>query len=161
MTTSGQFDTIVWRQFETEAPDLADAVAGRFTTHKHHVLATLRKDGSPRVSGTEVEFYEGTLLLGSMVGAQKVRDLRRDPRFALHSNPGHHTMEGGDAKISGLAREALGERKQRIIDHYPEEIPEADVFELTLGEVVLTTVEGDHLYVDLWRPNKGVTRFTR
>ncbi|MFC0449694.1 pyridoxamine 5'-phosphate oxidase family protein [Rhodococcus jostii] len=150
-----------WTQFETEAPDLAKAVAARFDAHKHHVLATLRKDGSPRVSGTEVEFYEGALLLGSMVGARKVRDLQRDPRFSLHSNPGHHTMEGGDAKISGRADEVLGERKQQIVDHYPDEIPEADVFELGLDEVVLTTVDGDHLYVDLWRPGAGVTRFTK
>ncbi|MDI9973605.1 pyridoxamine 5'-phosphate oxidase family protein [Rhodococcus sp. IEGM 1307] len=107
-----------WTQFETEAPDLAKAVAARFEAHKHHVLATLRKDGSPRVSGTEVEFYEGALLLGSMVGARKVQDLQRDPRFSLHSNPGHHTM-------------------------------------------VLTTVDGDHLYVDLWRPGAEVTRFTK
>lgn len=150
-----------WTQFESEAPDLAKAVAARFETHKHHVLATLRKGGSPRVSGTEVEFYDGTLLLGSMVGARKVLDLRRDPRYALHSNPGHHTMEGGDAKISGRAHEIVGERKQRIVDHYPDEIAEADVFELDVDEVVLTTFDGDHLYLDLWRPGKGVTRFTK
>ncbi|MEU2002772.1 pyridoxamine 5'-phosphate oxidase family protein [Rhodococcus sp. NPDC019627] len=150
-----------WTQFETEAPDLAKAVIARFEAHKHHVLATVRKDGSPRVSGTEVEFYEGTLLLGSMVGARKVLDLRRDPRFALHSNPGHHSMEGGDAKISGSAEEIVGERKQQIVDHYPDEIGEADVFELSVDEVVLTTVDGEHLYVDLWKPGRGVTRFTK
>ena len=150
-----------WAQFETEAPDLAKAVAARFEAHKHHVLATLRKDGSPRVSGTEVEFHDGALLLGSMVGARKVQDLQRDPRYSLHSNPGHHTMEGGDAKISGSAREILGERKQRIVDRYPDEIPEADVFELDLDEVVHTTVDGEHLYVDLWRPGAGVTWFTK
>ncbi|MCQ4118158.1 pyridoxamine 5'-phosphate oxidase family protein [Rhodococcus tibetensis] len=150
-----------WTQFETEAPDLAEAVIARFEAHKHHVLATVRRDGSPRVSGTEVEFYEGTLLLGSMVGARKVLDLRRDPRFALHSNPGHHSMKGGDAKISGRALEIVGERKQLIVDHYPDEIGEADVFELTVDEVVLTTVDGEHLYVDLWKPGRAITRFTK
>ncbi|WP_072689735.1 pyridoxamine 5'-phosphate oxidase family protein [Rhodococcus marinonascens] len=150
-----------WTTFATEAPDLARAVAARFGAHKHHVLATLRKDGSPRVSGTEVEFYEDSLLLGSMVGARKVKDLRRDPRFSLHSNPGHHSMDGGDAKITGLAREILGDRKKEIVNHYPGETHEADVFELDVAEVVLTTVDGDHMYVDFWQPGKDVIRFTK
>ncbi|RVW06013.1 pyridoxamine 5'-phosphate oxidase family protein [Rhodococcus spongiicola] len=167
-----------WTTFANEAPDLARAVAARLEAHKHHVLASLRRDGSPRVSGTEVEIYGGSLLLGSMVGARKVQDLQRDPRFSLHSNPGHHSMDGGDAKITGRAQEILGERKKRIVDHWivdrhpsdPAEaevaaesdaLAEAEVFELDLEEVVLTKVAGDHLHIDLWRPGKGVTRFTR
>lgn len=150
-----------WTQFAEEAPDLAHAVKARFEANKHHVIATLRKDGSPRVSGTEVEIYEGVLLLGSMVNARKVRDLRRDPRYSLHSNPGHHSMEGGDAKISGTAREILGTRKTQIVEHYPDEIDEADVFELGIDEVALTTVDGEHLYVDYWRPGRDLTRFTK
>ena len=50
-----------WEQFRTEAPDLADAIAARWAAHKHHVLATLRRDGSPRVSGTEVEIVDGRI----------------------------------------------------------------------------------------------------
>ncbi|RVW02707.1 pyridoxamine 5'-phosphate oxidase family protein [Rhodococcus xishaensis] len=161
-----------WTTFATEAPDLARAVEARLEAHKHHVLATLRRDGSPRVSGTEVEIYDGSLLLGSMVGARKVQDLQRDPRYSLHSNPGHHSMDGGDAKITGRAQEILGERKRRIVDHWivdrspsepaEAEVPaEAEAFELDLEEVVLTTVEGEHLNIDLWRPGNGVTRFTR
>ncbi|AOW91795.1 pyridoxamine 5'-phosphate oxidase [Rhodococcus sp. WMMA185] len=172
-----------WTTFETEAPDLARAVAARFEAHRHHVLATLRKDGSPRVSGTEVGFYEDSLLIGSMAGARKVLDLQRDPRFSLHSNPGHHSMDGGDAKIAGKAREVVGERRKRIVDHWiadrspdgPDgsdgsdgsdegEVPaeaEADVFELDLEEVVLTTVDENHMYIEFWRPGRGVRRFTK
>ncbi len=109
-----------WQEFTEAAPALADAVRARLTAHRHHVLATLRADGSPRVSGTEVETFRGLLVLGSMPGARKVWDLHRDPRYALHSNPGHHTMEGGDAKISGRARELTGEEKRAILDSYPE-----------------------------------------
>ena len=107
-------DMATWQEFTEAAPALADAVRARLTAHRHHVLATLRADGSPRVSGTEVETFRGLLVLGSMPGARKVRDLHRDPRYALHSNPGHHTMEGGDAKISGRARELTGEEKVSI-----------------------------------------------
>ncbi|NLU83218.1 pyridoxamine 5'-phosphate oxidase family protein [Rhodococcus sp. HNM0569] len=150
-----------WKTFDTEAPQLARAVAARLHAHKHHVLATLRRDGSPRVSGTEVEIYDGTLLLGSMPDARKVQDLRRDPRYALHSNPGHHSMDGGDAKITGRARELSGAEKKRVTDRYPDEIGAADVFALDVEEVVLTTVAGNGLHVDLWRPGAGVQRFTR
>ncbi|MGB6049275.1 MAG: pyridoxamine 5'-phosphate oxidase family protein, partial [Rhodococcus sp. (in: high G+C Gram-positive bacteria)] len=95
-----------WTEFATAAPAMSAAVAARLTAHKHHVLATLRKDGSPRVSGTEVVFTEdGLLRLDSMPNALKAVDLQRDPRFALHANPGHHTMDGGDAKLSGTAVE--------------------------------------------------------
>jgi hypothetical protein len=44
---------------ETEAPELA-ALARRFLdAHVHKTLATLRRDGSPRISGTEVVFAGG------------------------------------------------------------------------------------------------------
>ncbi|MFF0815019.1 pyridoxamine 5'-phosphate oxidase family protein [Rhodococcus sp. NPDC003318] len=152
----------IWQQFTEEAPTLADSVTARLTAHKHHVLATLRADGSPRVSGTEVEIFDGHLVLGSMPGARKVRDLHRDPRYSLHSNPGHHTMEGGDAKISGRARELTGDEKRKILDSYPENPgDDAQIFELGVEEVVLTTVSEDQLHVDLWRPGTGVTRRSR
>jgi len=90
-----------WQQFADAAPDLAAAVRARLTATKHHVLATLRKDGAPRVSGTEVDLTEdGHLRLGSMSEALKGKDLRRDGRFALHANPGDGSMDDGDAKLS-------------------------------------------------------------
>jgi hypothetical protein len=48
-------------------------------------LATVRADGSPRISGLEAKFIEEDLLFGSMPGSRKGADLLRDPRFALHS----------------------------------------------------------------------------
>ncbi len=113
------------------------------------------------MSGTEVETFRGLLVLGSMPGARKVRDLHRI-RYALHSNPGHHTMEGGDAKISGRARELTGEEKRAILDSYPENPgDDAQIFELGIDDVVLTTVSDDRLHVDLWRPGADVVRTSR
>lgn len=151
-----------WKQFSEEAPVLADAVEARFKAHKHHVLATLRKDGSPRVSGTEVEMLNGLLVLGSMFGALKAQDLQRDGRYGLHSNPGEHTMDGGDAKISGAAREVLGDEFDTVLASYSYEVPKPlHLFVLDINEVVHTTVDDKHMYVDLWKPGKEVTRFTR
>src|SRR5918997_4193388 len=95
--------TASWQDFVDEAPELAAAVKARFDAGRHHVLATLRADGSPRVSGTEVEFSGGDVVLGMMDGSVKARDLARDGRFALHAHTGDGSMEGGDAKVAGMA----------------------------------------------------------
>jgi hypothetical protein len=132
-----------WQQFADSAPDLASQVRARFTATKHHVLATLRKDGAPRVSGTETDFTEdGHLRMGSMPDALKGKDLKRDNRFALHANPGDGSMDGGDAKIAGFAGSLPNEG--------------SDLFELDIREVVLTTVEDDQLVVRFWTAGGGV-----
>ncbi|MFF8768866.1 pyridoxamine 5'-phosphate oxidase family protein [Kitasatospora sp. NPDC015120] len=154
---------VTWQDFEHEAPDLAPVVRARFEANRHHVLATLRKDGSPRVSGTEVEFLGADLMLGSMDGAVKAQDLRRDPRFALHSNPSDETLADGDAKVSGRAVE-LTDAADRAA--YEAELPEPppgpyQAFRLELEQVVLTTVEGDAVRISSWRPGEPVQHFER
>lgn len=141
-----------WATFEAEAPAMAAAVRARFRAHRHHVLATLRADGSPRVSGTEVEIDEGEVRIGSMWLARKALDLRRDPRLAIHANPGDGSMQGGDAKLSGRAAE------QGAAPPGPGGAPSHE-FVVDLAEVVLTTIhpDGDRLVVRRWRPGLGVT----
>jgi len=153
-----------WSDFVADAPDLAARVEARFTASKHHVLATLRADGSPRVSGTEVQLSGGELQMGSMPGARKALDLQRDGRFALHANPGDGTMAGGDAKVVGRAEEvvdadALGSYAEA---NQPPPGP-FHLFRLHLDEVVLTSLhpDGDRLLIELWRPGQGVTAFER
>src|ERR671924_790581 len=94
-----------WDAFEHEVLELARAVRARFDAHLHKLLATLRRDGSPRVSGTEVTFRDGELWLGMMPNSRKAMDLRRNPRLALHSGSLEVDMAEGDAKISGRAEE--------------------------------------------------------
>ncbi|WP_405013661.1 pyridoxamine 5'-phosphate oxidase family protein [Kitasatospora sp. NBC_01539] len=147
-----------WQDFEHEAPDLAPLVRARFEANRHHVLATLRRDGAPRVSGTEVQFIGADLTIGSMWGAVKAVDLRRDGRFALHSNPGDETMAGGDAKVSGTAVEITDPVE---LAAYESDLPQAPpgafhAFRLAPDLVVLTTVEGDRLRIRTWRPGEEV-----
>jgi pyridoxamine 5'-phosphate oxidase-like protein len=151
-----------WRQFSDEAPELAVAVRARLEATKHHVLATLRRDGSPRVSGTEVDFSGDDLTLGSMWEAVKARDLQRDGRFALHANPGEGTMAGGDAKLSGVAVE-LGDDGKRAYEEHASPPEPYHLFRLDLAEVVLTSLhpEGDRLLIETWRPGQPVSRLER
>jgi len=74
-----------WQEFTGAAPELAQAVQARLDEHRHKLLATLRKDGSPRISGVETTVRNGELWLGMMWQSRKALDLQRDPRLALHS----------------------------------------------------------------------------
>jgi hypothetical protein len=72
-----------WWEVEVAAPELAARVLELLDAHRHKTIATLRRDGPPRSSGTETLFRDGDLWIGSIAGARKVTDLQRDPRFAL------------------------------------------------------------------------------
>src|SRR6478672_13662051 len=97
-----------WQDVEAAEPGFAGRVRALFDAHRHKTIATLRADGSPRISGIEAAFADGELTFGSMPDARKGADLRRDPRFALHSatvDPveGREAEWPGEAKISGRA----------------------------------------------------------
>src|SRR5436309_11077564 len=97
-----------WREVEQVVPEFARRVRTLFDAHKHKTIATLRADGSPRISGIEMTFEDGELTFGSMSNARKGADLRRDPRFAVHSatvDPieGDEAQWPGEAKIAGRA----------------------------------------------------------
>jgi hypothetical protein len=47
--------TYGWEQVEQDAPELAAAVRACFAVRKHCTMATLRADGSTRISGTQVQ----------------------------------------------------------------------------------------------------------
>lgn len=147
-----------WQRFVDEAPDLASRVAERFRAHPHHVLATLTSSGAPRVSGTEVAWWREELWLGSMLGARKARDLQQDARFALHSNPGDGSMVGGDAKVTGRARElTAGPEREAIVSSLADAGP-MHVFLLGLERVVLTSLAPDRsgLVIEVWTPGRPV-----
>lgn len=146
-----------WQEFESEAGELASAVRARFEAAETHVLATLRKDGSPRVSGSEVGFCDPDLWFGSMLNAVKAHDLRRDGRCAIHAHP----QEGGDAKVAGVAVEVTDPEEKRGYTTGSEPPGDFHAFRLDLREAVLTAVHGDELVVELWRPGAAVRTFRR
>ena len=147
-----------WRDVERAEPEFAQRVLALFLAHKHHTIATLRADGSPRISGIETTFEDGELSFGSMAGARKGADLRRDPRFALHCatvDPveGEEARWPGEAKISGRAVHA-GALTQG---------PEGDSFRVDIAEVVHTHLNeaATLLVVEWWTPEHGLRRAER
>jgi hypothetical protein len=141
-----------WQEFEQQAPELAALVRERFAAGRHCTLATIRSDGAPRISGSEVELTETDVFIGSMAGSVKARDLLRDSRFALHSPPSD-PVEGappqewpGEAKLAGSAVEV------------PPGPMGGHRFRLELTEVVLTRIApgGRQLEITSWHPARGV-----
>jgi hypothetical protein len=153
-----------WQEFTQAAPELAEAARALFDAHKHKLLATLRRDGSPRISGIETTFADGELWLGMMPGSRKALDLRRDPRLALHTAsedpPDDPTRWSGDAKLAGRAVEV---RDPALLERHLGDQPGAHLFRVDLTEVVHTRVGDppDHLVIDLWQEGKGTRRMQR
>jgi hypothetical protein len=156
-----------WKAFEDAAPEFAGRVRKLFEAGRHKTIATLRADGSPRISGIECEFGDdGELRFGSMSGARKGADLRRDPRFALHG-PTFHPVDGkegewpGEAKIAGRALPA----GPVTADDVPEgaEVPDGESFVADITEVVITRLndEATKLVVESWTPARGVRLIER
>ncbi|MCD2194497.1 pyridoxamine 5'-phosphate oxidase family protein [Actinomycetospora endophytica] len=147
-----------WSEVEQAAPEPAAAVRELLGRGKHKTMATLRRDGSPRLSGIETEFHDGELTLGMMPGSRKLADVQRDPRVALHSpsvDPPEDDPTGwpGEAKVAGRLHE-IGR---------PGEGPDGSYFALDVTEIVLTRIapSGDRLIITSWRPGGQVREVER
>jgi len=103
-----------WAEFATSAPDLAAIGRERFTKRNVMVLATIRADGSPRISAVNPFYVGPELLVGSMRSA-KVGDLIRDPRCAVHSAIVDGDGSEGEFKLFARAIE-ITDRELRNAD---------------------------------------------
>ena len=147
-----------WRDVERAEPEFAQRVRALFDVRRHKTIATVRADGSPRISGIEAAFTGGELVFGSMPNARKGADLRRDPRFALHSatiDPveGAEAQWPGEAKISGRA----------IAAGPIAEGPDGESFHADITEVVHTHLNeaATMLVVEWWTREQGLRRIER
>lgn len=148
-----------WQDIEKDAPGFAERVRGRFAMGTNKTIATLRKDGSPRISGSELQFADGEVTLGMMGGSMKLLDVRRDPRIAIHSptvEPPTDEPERwpGDAKMAGRVVQ---------IDPSGHDPRQGAGFRVDISEVVLTYVgiPADHLVIESWHSGRGHQRRTR
>ena len=153
-----------WSEIEAEAPELSALARSFFDAYVHKTLATLRRDGSPRISGSEVIFADGELWLGSMWRSRKALDLQRDPRFALHSgSPDPDAGWHGDAKLAGRVEEITDEeRKEQILGGKggpgPSHVFRCDVTELS---VVQLPDPPEFIVIESWHEGRGTKRVER
>lgn len=147
-----------WPEIEKDAPEFAARVRDLFEAGTNKTLATLRLDGSPRISGTELHFSPTGVTLGMMPRSRKLEDVLRDPRVAFHSPTLEPPKDDpsawlGDAKFSG-----------ELVTTDPPAVgafPGAAYFAVEITEVVLTYVAGDLLVIESWHPGRGWERLER
>ncbi len=151
-----------WGDVAAREPDLVARARRYLDAHRHLTLATLRVRGAPRLSGSEVIIAEGEMWLGSMYGSMKAHDLRRDGRFALHSQSVDPPDWTGDATVSGVAEE-VGDPdvRARILGVHAQ--TGSHLFRCDVREVAVVELGDppDHITVDTWREGRGVLRVER
>jgi hypothetical protein len=155
-----------WGEAAAAAPELAAKVRARFEAHGLALLATLRKDGSPRIAGIETLFGEGEVWLGMMPKSLKAKDLLRDPRLALHSATTDKMVSKGDAKLSGLARHVEDEdtfERYRTASGGAEgqSLGGFHLFNVDVKEMSFLAPAGDHLDIEWWSEARGYRQLDR
>ena len=153
-----------WTEFTRHAPHVAEIFGRRHAAaHNLCMLATVRADGSPRISPMEPRILEDHLVIVGMPDTTKFRDLDRDPRFCLHTATVDPQVGDGDAKLWGQVRHlpdaafhqrfaqdvfddiGLDLRGQTFDPFYVADITSASSLELA----------DDQLRVTIWKPGEG------
>ena len=151
-----------WKTIEQAEPEFAARVRKLFDAGRHKTIATLRADGSPRISGIECEFTDGELQFGSMTDARKGADLKRDPRFALHG-PTFHPGRG--RRTNGRVRQRSRDERSRPVRSRTTagEGPDGEMFVADITEVVITGLNAaaNKLVVESWTPERGLRTVER
>ncbi|MFN2587047.1 MAG: pyridoxamine 5'-phosphate oxidase family protein [Actinomycetota bacterium] len=155
-----------WHAVESSVTALAAKVRARFEAHGLALVATLKADGAPRISGIKTLFGEGELWLGMMPGSLKARDLLRDPRLALHSATTDKDVAAGDAKLSGLA--VLVEDEETFARYRRASGPGDGhafggfhLFRVEVKEMSYLVPAADHLDIEWWNERGGYRRTDR
>lgn len=149
---------ITFPAFETAAPSVARPIRRKIEEAGLMMLATIRKDGSPRISPIETLFVEGGLYFGSMPEAQKARDLARDPRCALITPVVDRKDMGGDGKLFAVARRLEPADADRILrasaaenDFDAEELAGSPCYEVMITGAAWQYLDGEKWTTRSWR----------
>jgi hypothetical protein len=152
-----------WTELTAHAPRITTIFSRRHAATGHLcMLATLRKDGFPRISPIEPKVFEGELWLIGMPNTTKFHDLARDARFCLHTATVDTHVADGDAKLWGVVRNVpdpdLHQRfaedlfaqtgfdlRGQTFDHFYA----ADITAASAVEVI-----DNHMDVTIWKPGE-------
>ena len=149
-----------WSQFAAAAPRIAEIFRRRHAaTGNLCLLGTLRADGFPRISPMEPRIFEDRLWLVGMPDTAKFADLRRDPRFALHTATVDTRVGDGDAKVWGTVEHV---QDVALHERFAVDLFEQTGFDLrgqTFGDFFEGDIVGgsavevidDHLDITVWR----------
>ncbi len=153
-----------WNDFALGAPRIAEIFVRRHAaTGNLCFLATVRSDGSPRISPMEPRIFEGRLVLVGMPNTLKFRDLARDPRFSLHTATVDPYVGDGDAKLWG---EAKNLQDEDLHARFAKDLFEESGFDLRgrafdpfyvadLAGASSVEFRDGQLTITIWKPGQG------
>ncbi len=134
---------LTWQEFAAVRPDLAEV--GHDLLYQFGIglafLATVRKDGGPRLHPVCPLIYDGHLLVFVVSHSPKRYDLLRDGRYALHTFP---PKENDDEFYYTGTATPVSERALRTVvaEQAKHNVREDEMlFELRLESVLHTTWE--------------------
>ncbi len=82
-----------WGAFANKEPEMAKVLTSSLDWIPITYLATVRKDGAPRVHPISPIIGEGRMFVAVNETSPKRHDLKRDRRYAMHSLPGKRDEE--------------------------------------------------------------------
>lgn len=149
-----------WAEFVAAAPELA--AAGEELWHRQGLmfLATVRRDGSPRIHPVVPILEDGRIFVAIAPRSPKWRDLARDPRCVLHTLPGERDDEFLLRCTASERPEALGEvrRAANHVIHDEDRIFEYDIYQADLGWWENVGQPGTYHVRRRWTPDDGVVQ---
>ncbi|MGH3095005.1 MAG: pyridoxamine 5'-phosphate oxidase family protein [Streptosporangiales bacterium] len=92
-----------WSEMESRQPRLAELGRRRLLAPGVVLVATIRRDGAPRLSPVEPLVMDGDLWLSMLWGSTKAADLARDTRILVHSVITGRDGGEGEYKVRGTA----------------------------------------------------------
>jgi hypothetical protein len=156
-----------WSEMERRQPGLAELGQRRLLGPGVVLVATIRPDGSPRLSPVEPFLMDGTFWLSMLWQSRKAADLARDPRILVHSVITNRDGQEGEFKLRGLAcPENSGAVQRRYADAVAQSLgwnPEPGRFHLFGVSIEHVTyirydaATGDQ-HVAMWPPGREFVR---
>jgi hypothetical protein len=132
------------------------------------LVATIRRDGTPRLSAVEPYVQAGELWLSMMWQSAKARDLLRDPRILVHSVITSRDGAGGELKVRGTAR---AENDPAVQRRYADAVAASlgwnpqpgrfHLFAVNVSQVAFITYDPDgngDQHVAMWPPGREFIR---
>jgi hypothetical protein len=155
-----------WAEFRSDAGEFGRDVQRLLEAPGVLLVATVRADGTPRLSPVEPFFWDGELWLAMMWRSRKSSDLKRDPRILVHNIVKSREGDEGEAKVRGRAfLESDPSRRAAICRAIGEALPwepdpeRVELFRVDLESVSFVRYEsnGDQQVV-LWPERRRFVR---
>jgi hypothetical protein len=151
-----------WAYLEKAAPEVAAQARAVIDQWSFMFAATIRRDGTPRLSPVETHLVAGHLALAIIPQSHKASDITRDPRIVLQSPIAEADEPGAELKLRGRATAlSEGDLRERIADAIERAsgwrpAPSWLVVTVTVDHLALMSWSAGDLTLTCWDPRNGV-----